>query len=331
MSNLKVDSIKGHDPTYTIDMDSTANLNVNGTMSVSGFDSQLAIPKGTTDQRPSSPSAGMIRFNTTINGFELYNGTIWSEFGIGTGLEEGDNSIDFDLYENSPFGSFISYMSSQKTTWASSGTNFQYATDASDTYISDAQSDMYDGGNYTQVRSNGSQSGNMGYNSSLQTYSSIKYQGLGYSWPLVAIAVAPKDTVATYGWSRSGNLGADGGGGSPNSVTVYNNDTVAGFDQVYAWLVNKAYNQSSDPGVMHLYCTVGSSRWSSEVVNGFATTDYSSSSDNDYSQYQAEAKNTFIWTALVSNGQTVGDISQSQARAFVDNFLTSASSHLGFS
>ena len=41
MSNIKVDSIKGQDPVYTIDMDTSANLNVNGTMSVSGFGSQL--------------------------------------------------------------------------------------------------------------------------------------------------------------------------------------------------------------------------------------------------------------------------------------------------
>ena len=85
MSNLKVDSIKGHDPTFTIDMPTDANLNVNGTMSVTGFESQLAIPKGTTAQRPSSPSAGMIRFNTSVNAMELYNGSTWSEYGASTG------------------------------------------------------------------------------------------------------------------------------------------------------------------------------------------------------------------------------------------------------
>ena len=85
MSNIKVDSIKGHDPTFTIDMATDANLNVNGTMSVTGFESQLAIPKGTTAQRPSSPTAGMIRFNTSVNAMELYNGATWSEFGSSTG------------------------------------------------------------------------------------------------------------------------------------------------------------------------------------------------------------------------------------------------------
>jgi len=329
MSNIKVDSIKGHDPTFTIDMDPTANLNVNGSMSVSGFGSQLAIPKGTTAQRPSSPTAGMIRMNTTVNSFEVYNGTTWAEYGVATGIT-GDNSLPFNLYTDSNLNSFASYMQGQKNGWAASGTNYQYETDTSTDHISDAQSDMYDGGNYTQVRKDGSSSGNMGYNDSLNTYSSIKYIPLGYSWPLVGIAVAPTDSEYTYGWSRSGNLGADGGGGSPNSVTVYANDTVQGFDKVYAWLVNKAYNQNSDPGVMHLYCTVGSSRWGSTISDGFTTTDYSSSSDNDYSQYQATASKSFIWTALVSKGQTNGDISQAQARVFVDNFLQDAASHLGF-
>ena len=332
MSNIKVDSIKGHDPIFTIDMDPTANLNVNGTMSVSGPNSQLAIPKGTTGQRPSSPTAGMIRFNTTINGMEVYNGTSWSEFGIGTGNTGGgtDNSLSFDLYNSSSLASFASYMSSRKNSWAGSGTNYQYETDNPDQQISDAQSDMYDGGNRTQVRKDGSASGDIGYNSSGGTYSDIIWRPLGYSWPLVAIAVGPDNTLTRYGWSRQGNLGADGGGGSPNSVTVYNNATVQGFDMVYAWLVNKAYNQSSDPGVSHLYCTVGSSRWGSTITDGFTTTDYSSNSDNDYSNYESTSQKCFVWTALVSKGQTNGTISQGQAQTFVDNFLFDAATHLGF-
>ena len=245
----------------------------------------------------------------------------------GAGGGGGGSFLNFDLYDN--FNSFRSSMQGRKTTWASSGTNYQYSTDAGDTYISDAQSDMYDGGNYTQLRKDGNSSNNLGYNSSTQTWNSIKYQGLGYSWPLVAIAVAPKDSTTRYGWSRSGNLGADGGGGSPNAITVYDGDTVQGFDLVYAWLVNKAYNQSSDPGVSHLYCTVGTTRWGGAVQNGFSYTDYSSSSDSDYSQYESTSTNCFVWTALVSKGQTNGYIDQGQARTFVNNFLEDAAEFLG--
>jgi len=42
----------------------------------------LKIPTGTTAQRPSSPNAGYIRFNTTISGVETYDGTKWVEIGV---------------------------------------------------------------------------------------------------------------------------------------------------------------------------------------------------------------------------------------------------------
>jgi len=37
----------------------------------------LKIPTGTTAQRPGSPSAGNIRFNTTTTKLEIHNGTDW--------------------------------------------------------------------------------------------------------------------------------------------------------------------------------------------------------------------------------------------------------------
>lgn len=37
----------------------------------------IQIPVGTTAQRPASPSQGMIRYNTTTNHFEGYDGSAW--------------------------------------------------------------------------------------------------------------------------------------------------------------------------------------------------------------------------------------------------------------
>jgi hypothetical protein len=37
----------------------------------------LQYPSGTTAQRPGSPAAGMMRFNTTTVAMEYYNGTAW--------------------------------------------------------------------------------------------------------------------------------------------------------------------------------------------------------------------------------------------------------------
>jgi hypothetical protein len=50
----------------------TATGNV--TLSATGF---IKLPSGTTDQRPTSPTAGMARFNTSSGGLEIYNGTEW--------------------------------------------------------------------------------------------------------------------------------------------------------------------------------------------------------------------------------------------------------------
>ena len=37
----------------------------------------LFLPRGTTAQRPASPTTGMMRFNTTTNAVEVFNGTAW--------------------------------------------------------------------------------------------------------------------------------------------------------------------------------------------------------------------------------------------------------------
>jgi len=41
----------------------------------------LTLPIGTDAQRPLIPQAGMIRYNSTVNQFEGYNGAVWIQFG----------------------------------------------------------------------------------------------------------------------------------------------------------------------------------------------------------------------------------------------------------
>ena len=55
----------------------------NGTLSFEAADEYVLIPAGTTANRPSSPSAGYLRFNTNTNTFEGYDGVQWT--GIGGG------------------------------------------------------------------------------------------------------------------------------------------------------------------------------------------------------------------------------------------------------
>ena len=63
MSTLKVDNIRHN--------------NDNGVVSIGN--SAVMLPKGTTAQRPSGV-AGQIRYNTTTNKLEYYNGTYIIKF-----------------------------------------------------------------------------------------------------------------------------------------------------------------------------------------------------------------------------------------------------------
>lgn len=83
---------------------STTNTNGNLTVAPNGtgyavFDGTQAvlIPKGNdTTERPGTPVSGMLRYNTTINEFEGYNGTAWAS--VGGSAISNDTSTASDLY-----------------------------------------------------------------------------------------------------------------------------------------------------------------------------------------------------------------------------------------
>ena len=83
MSVLKVNELNGPEETDgAITMPSDAHLNINGTIATTG-NGQIAVPKGTTDERPDPATAGMIRFNTNAVAMEVYDGTDWVVYGGG--------------------------------------------------------------------------------------------------------------------------------------------------------------------------------------------------------------------------------------------------------
>jgi hypothetical protein len=55
---------------------------LSGAISFTNTD-HVRLPQGTDGQRPGSPGAGMIRFNTTQTAFEGHNGTAWAPIGGG--------------------------------------------------------------------------------------------------------------------------------------------------------------------------------------------------------------------------------------------------------
>jgi hypothetical protein len=64
-----------------VDTASNVNVDVQAASGVLSYaDSAtggLFLPVGTTAQRPASPATGQIRFNSTTNAVEVYNGTAW--------------------------------------------------------------------------------------------------------------------------------------------------------------------------------------------------------------------------------------------------------------
>jgi hypothetical protein len=61
-----------------------------------GTTTALELPDGTTGQRPGSPVAGMIRYNTSLSTFEGYKASAWGAIGGGA---TGGGSDDI-FYEN---------------------------------------------------------------------------------------------------------------------------------------------------------------------------------------------------------------------------------------
>jgi len=59
-----------------------ANLSISGN-TVLNSTGAITMPVGTTAQEPVSPVTGMLRFNSTLNQFEGYNGSSWTQIGGG--------------------------------------------------------------------------------------------------------------------------------------------------------------------------------------------------------------------------------------------------------
>jgi hypothetical protein len=97
-------------------IDSSGDITMSGTGSVK-------IPSGTTAQRPSSPTAGMVRYNTTEDYVEYYNGNAWlptSQTGVvAAGGTESNVTISGIVYKLHTF-------TSSGTLTVSSGGEFEY-------------------------------------------------------------------------------------------------------------------------------------------------------------------------------------------------------------
>ena len=78
-------------PSFTGTVTSAGNISMTGTGAID-------VAAGTAAQRPGTPSAGMIRFNTDDTTFEGYDGSAWGAIGGGGGASGGGSDAVF--YEN---------------------------------------------------------------------------------------------------------------------------------------------------------------------------------------------------------------------------------------
>ena len=56
----------------------------------------ILVPIGTTGERPASPQAGEVRFNTDLDSFEGYDGTAWGNIGGGAEGPPGDQVVYYN-------------------------------------------------------------------------------------------------------------------------------------------------------------------------------------------------------------------------------------------
>jgi hypothetical protein len=229
------------------------------------------------------------------------------------------------VYNDGVFDGIRNYLSARLPSMQNSNF-YSYSLDGGGNSISDGSGDMYDGGNFCQIRQNGNASGDINYNSGRSLFNNVKWAGLGYAHPIIVMAASPTDTGSfRMGFSKSGNLGADGGGSSTNYY-AYNNATVNTFTNVYAW--NRHVYNAGDPSIGDLYIAFAHPMFGSPSnVSSINVASDPGSTDNGFSQFEATGNNFMMFQILMSkpSGQF---ISSGETQAVVNQLLAHIKAHL---
>jgi hypothetical protein len=203
--------------------------------------------------------------------------------------------------------------------------SYSYSLDSSATMINDGGGDMYDGGNSTHIYVSNNQSiSNIAYNQGSTTgASSIQYGGLGYTVPLYLIMAGPRNTSLQYGFGKTGNLGADGGGAQV-SYSLYDNTVVNGFTVIAR--MRHVYN-AGDPSIGELYIAIAHPSFSSSAMslNVWA---YNPSTDGGDSRMEVTGTNILQMVGLLSR-PSGGNITAAEAQTVIGTILTDIKASLG--
>ena len=229
-----------------------------------------------------------------------------------------------NLYDTTTFSGMITTLTSNLASFKNASF-YEYNLDGNSTYINDGGGDMYDAGNYTQLYENGSSlAGNLDYTVTNSTAGNLRYGSLGYARPLTLVAVTNQNTSRRFGFGKSGNNGADGGG-TVDAITIYSNASVNGFI-VNAWM--KRVGNAGDPSINDLYATIGHTNWNSTFTSTDVTS-YSTNTDNGQSQYETTSTNSLVMATLLSkSGGTM--VTQAEAQTVLQNFTSVLKTHFGY-
>jgi hypothetical protein len=90
-----------------------------GTTVIGG--SYIQLPTGTSDQRPTSPSVGMLRYNTDSASYEVYKSTGWADIDLDLSAGTQFNTTSLTHAQYNPPGSTTTLISGGSTAISSYG------------------------------------------------------------------------------------------------------------------------------------------------------------------------------------------------------------------
>jgi len=220
------------------------NLDGNGnTIDLSGSTEAFIMPKGTTAQRPSSATTGMVRYNTTESLYETYDGTRWRH------ISTSDYTVDLSYLSvaggggggqgwnagggGGGAGGFLTGTStvivgtSLSVVVGAGGAGFSNGSNSSISNISVTSIGGGAGSPYSQAAgTNGNSGGSGGGGGSGQYTGNVGYGGSGTAGQ--GNGGGASNNNQANQWAGGGGGGANGGGGSASGGGAYGGDGGAG-------------------------------------------------------------------------------------------------------
>lgn len=140
MSTLRVSKLAGTANSLnqvTVPAGKKLKIGADAALDLSGLDTALQLPAGTTAQRPGSPATGYWRYNTSDNAFEIYTGSAWASLsaaatGASAIIADGSSAI---AAADNPGEAFAAGLTSGSEVWLKCGdTNLPYTYDPTDRF-----------------------------------------------------------------------------------------------------------------------------------------------------------------------------------------------------